>query len=75
MSAMRTTVVIDDALFREASRRTAIRMKRRLIEAGLHALIRQQRLDRLADMLGKTRLSLTPARLARLRRSRLSANA
>ena len=64
---MRTTININDGLLREAERLTSISKKRALVDMALQELIRQARLRQLADMIGKTRLNLTPASLHRIR--------
>ncbi len=67
---MRTTIVIDDALFREAVHATAIRKKRHLVEAGLRELIRKRDIERLIGSFGRVRMSLTQRGLRRLRGDR-----
>ena len=65
---MRTTIDIKESLVREAQALTKIRTKRRLVERSLEELMRQKRLERLTQRLGKWRLQLNLKDLARLRR-------
>ncbi|MEK7767150.1 MAG: type II toxin-antitoxin system VapB family antitoxin [bacterium] len=64
---MRTTIDINESLLREAERLTSIHTKRSLVERALQELIRQERLQRLGAMLGKTRLNLSARSLQRMR--------
>jgi Arc/MetJ family transcription regulator len=61
---MRTTLNIDDALLREASRLTGVSAKTSLVRLGLEALIARESARRLAD-LGGTEPSARPARRRR----------
>jgi Arc/MetJ family transcription regulator len=61
---MRTTLNIDDALLREASRLTGISEKTSLVRMGLEALIARESANRLA------RLGGTEKKLSRIRRRR-----
>ena len=65
---MRTTLEIDDSLFRQAQALTKAKTKRELIHRSLEALIRQQRIERLISKLGKVQLDLTQQKLTRLRK-------
>ena len=61
---MRTTLNIDDALLREASRLTGVSEKTSLVRLGLEALIARESARRLA------RLGGTEKKLSRIRRRR-----
>lgn len=61
---MRTTLNIDDALVRQASRLTGVSEKTSLVRMGLEALIARESARRLAE-LGGTERSLRPARRRR----------
>ena len=64
---MRTTVEIDEKLPHEAMAVTGTKKKRQLIELALQEVIRQRRLDRLIQRLGKTPLAITADELQRMR--------
>ena len=64
---MRTTVEIQDDLLREAMIITGATKKRECIELALQEVIRQRRIERLIQRLGKTRLSMTLEDLQRMR--------
>ena len=64
---MRTTMEIDDELFKQALALTKAKTKRELIHRSLEALIRQQRIERLLRKLGRFPLQLTSRRLTKLR--------
>ncbi len=64
---MKTTVVIDDDLIREAMKAAGVRTKREAIELGLRELVRRKNLEALKKELGTYHLSLTPSELERLR--------
>lgn len=49
---MRTTLIVDDALFEEARELTGIDEKTALVRAGLEALIARESARRLADLGG-----------------------
>jgi Arc/MetJ family transcription regulator len=53
---MRTNVVLDDELVREAFELTGLRTKRELIHEALEELVRARRRRNLADLAGKVRL-------------------
>ena len=53
---MRTTVELDEKLLQEAMSVTGTKKKRQLLEAALQELVRQRRLERLRQRLGKTAL-------------------
>ncbi len=61
---MRTTLNIDDALVRQASKLTGVSEKTSLVRMGLEALIAREGARRLAE-LGGTERSLRPARRKR----------
>lgn len=52
---MRTNIVLDDELVREAQRLTGIRTKRKLVEEALKALITARRRLSLLDLEGRIR--------------------
>ena len=63
---MRTTINIDDDLFRRAAELTGIREKTSLVKLGLEALIARESGKRLARLGGTERkLETTPRRRAR----------
>jgi len=64
---MRTTLNVDEALLRKASRLTGIAEKTALVRAGLEALVARASASRLAA-LGGTEKALAPARRRRLGR-------
>lgn len=66
---MRTTIDINPNLLVEAEQLTAIHKKKALVEKALVELIRQEKLVRLANMLGKGKLSLSLRTLNRMRKS------
>ncbi len=53
---MRTNVVIDDELVKEAFALTGVRTKRELVHLALQELVRQRRKRDLTDLAGKVRL-------------------
>jgi Arc/MetJ family transcription regulator len=59
MIYMKTTVNIDDDLFKEASRLTGVKEKNTLVQMGLETLISQKRAIRLSQ-LGGTEKGLKP---------------
>lgn len=50
---MRTNIVLDDALVKEAARLTGIKTKRELVHEALRQLVLTQRRKRLSDLRGK----------------------
>lgn len=64
---MKTTVVIDEDLLREAMEAAGVKTKREAIEAGLRELVRRKNLEVLRKELGTFELDLTPEELERLR--------
>lgn len=64
---MRTTVEIREDLLHEAMIITGAKKKRECIELALQEVIRQRRMERLIQRLGKTRLSMTLEDLQRMR--------
>lgn len=50
---MRTNIVIDDHLMREAIRLTGIKTKKEIVELGIKTLIRLQNQERIKDYRGK----------------------
>ncbi len=65
---MRTTVEIDETLFKQALAATKAKTKKEVIHRSLEAVIREHRVHRLIGRLGRFPLHLTPPTLARLRR-------
>ncbi len=63
----RTTIELDEKLLQEAMAATGTKKKRQLIELALQEVIRQQRIERLRQRLGKTPLMLTVEDLRRMR--------
>lgn len=61
---MRTTLIIDDALLRDAQRLTGLKEKTAVVHAGLEALIARESARRLAA-LGGTERGLKPVRRRR----------
>ena len=59
---MRTTIVLKDALYREAARLTGIKEKTALIHAGLEALIQRKSAERLAALEGSDPGARAPRR-------------
>ena len=69
---MRTTSVeIDDKLLEEARKILGTGSIKDTVNASLKAVVRQRRLQRLADALGTVKLDLTADALRRQRRKRL----
>lgn len=64
---VRTTVELDEKLLQEAIAVTGTKKKRQLIELALQEIVRQRRIDRLRQRLGKTPLTLTVEDLRRMR--------
>ena len=64
---MKTTVVIDEDLLREAMEAAGVKTKREAIEAGLRELVRRKNLEVLRKELGTFELDLTAEELERLR--------
>jgi Arc/MetJ family transcription regulator len=50
---MRTNIVIDDALMREARRLTGMKTKRDTVELALKTLVRLKKQERIRDFRGK----------------------
>lgn len=67
---MRTTIDINESLLKEAERLTSIHKKKALVEKAIEELIRRQKLVRLANMLGKTRLNISLRTLNKMRSHR-----
>jgi Arc/MetJ family transcription regulator len=65
--AMKTTVVIDDNLLRDAIKAAGVRTKREAIEMGLRELVRKRNLNALKEELGTYDLDLSVEELERLR--------
>lgn len=65
--SMRATIEIDERLLQEAIAATGMKKKRQLIELALQEILRQRRIERLRQRLGKTPLTLTVEDLRRLR--------
>lgn len=64
---MKTTVVIDDNLLRDAVKAAGVRTKREAIEMGLRELVHKRNLEALKEELGTFDLDLSPEELERLR--------
>jgi len=64
---VKTTVVIDDNLLRDAIKAAGVRTKREAIEMGLRELVRKRNLEALKQELGTFDLDLSLEELARLR--------
>jgi len=64
---MKTTVVIDDELLREAMEATGAKTKREAIESGLRELVRRKSLKALREELGSFDLDLSLEELERRR--------
>ena len=65
---MRTTVVIDDKLLKEAQEALGTKGVKETIDAGLQAVVRKRKREQLAALRGKVDLSITLEELLRLRR-------
>jgi len=64
---MKTTVVIDEELLREAMEATGAKTKREAIESGLRELVRRKSLKALREELGSFDLDLSLQELERRR--------
>lgn len=64
---VRTTIELDEKLLHEAMVATGAKKKRQLIELALQEVVRQRRIDRLRQRLGKTALTITGEDLRRMR--------
>ncbi len=64
---MKTTLVIDDELLREAMEALGAKTKKETIEAGLRELVRKKNLEALSRELGTFHLDLTLEDLEKLR--------
>lgn len=64
---MKTTVVIDEKLLKEAMEVAKVKTKKAAIEKGLQELIRSRNRDKLRQELGTFDISLTLEELERLR--------
>ena len=64
---MRTTVELDEKLLQDAMAVTGTKKKRQLLELALQEIVRQRRLERLRQRLGKTTLAITAEDLQRMR--------
>ena len=67
---MKTTVVIDDELMKQAMKVTRGRTKREVIEMGLRELVQRRNLDAFREELGTYDVGLTPGELDERRRNR-----
>lgn len=56
---MRTTVELDEKLLQDAMAATGAKKKRQILELALQEVVRQRRLERLRQRLGKTPLTIT----------------
>ncbi|WP_297833908.1 type II toxin-antitoxin system VapB family antitoxin [Thermomonas sp.] len=52
---MRTNIVIDDALMRDALRATGLKTKREAVDLGLRMLLRVKQQERIRTLRGKVR--------------------
>jgi len=66
---MRTTIVLDDGLMRQAKKLTGIKTKKSLIDKSLKELIKQKRRERLISRLGRMSLNITAKSLNVMRLS------
>lgn len=64
---MRTTLDINEALFKEAQTLTGIRTKKELVNHSLRELIRKKRREHLAGLYGKGLTDLSPEDVERFR--------
>ncbi len=64
---MRTTLEIDERLLRDAMAATGAKKKRQCIELALQEVVRQKRIERLIQRLGKTPLTIDTDDLDRMR--------
>lgn len=72
---MRTTLILDDALLKEAARLTGIAEKTAVVHAGLEALISRENARRLAALGGREPgIRRIRRRRAQLRRTRVHAD-
>jgi Arc/MetJ family transcription regulator len=66
-SRMKTTIVINEELLREAMKVAGVKTKREAIEVGLRELVRRRNLEALKEELGTFDLDLSLEELERLR--------
>jgi len=66
-SRMKTTIVINEELLREAMKVAGVKTKRETIEVGLRELVRRRNLEALKEELGTFDLDLSLEELERLR--------
>jgi len=64
---MRTTVELDEKLLQDAMAATGAKKKRQTLELALREIVRQRRLERLRQRLGKTPLTITLEDLQQIR--------
>jgi len=64
---MRTTVELDEKLLQDAMAATGAKKKRQTLELALREIVRQRRLERLRQRLGKTPLTITLEDLQQMR--------
>ncbi len=64
---MRRTIVIDDALLKEAQEALGTDSIRATVEQSLREAVRRRRLEKLSKMLGTMHLAMTSDELLRLR--------
>jgi len=64
---MRTTVELDEKLLQDAMAATGAKKKRQTLELALREIVRQRRLERLRQRLGKTPLTITTEDLQQMR--------
>lgn len=65
---MRTTIDIDDKLFEEAKKLTAVKTKKELIHLSLKELVRKRRIEHLLGLYGTSFVNLTKEDVERFRK-------
>jgi len=64
---VRTTEELDENLLQDAMAATDVKKKRQILELALREIVRQRRLERLRQRLGKTPLTITLEDLQQMR--------
>ena len=64
---VRTTEELDENLLQDAMAATDVKKKRQILELALREIVRQRRLERLRQRLGKTPLTITTEDLQQMR--------
>jgi len=64
---VRTTEELDENLLQDAMAATGVKKKRQILELALQEIVRQRRLERLRQRLGKTPLTITTEDLQQMR--------